>query len=562
MAILSGSEVVLPAEYISSEHCDLTQPLKITIAIKHDIHNNGLTLQEYAEAVINGTRSVLTSDEFSQQFSAPTIDINSVTNFVNQYGLTVTKVYPETASMKVIGTVDQFNNAFGITLINVTTSTRTYMSYVGAISIPDNLSNIIIGVLGLDNTLEFIRNSYPGTPSNPPWPQDLARAYNFPSNGGSYQTEGTGTCIGIIELGGGYITQNLTSSFSRIGLPNPTTVDFLIGSGSNNPADPNSVEVMLDIYAASGISPASTQVIYFTDNSEVGFYNGVYAAINDSVNNPNVISISWGIDESLWSGLYRYLMDTVFQQAIVKGITVTVATGDYGSQAYAGRPAYSVQYPGSSPYVLACGGTQITLNGDGTINTEVVWNDGAMSSAGGISNLYLVPTYQTGLRVKTYPSGTTGVIGGRSTPDLSAQATGYQFYYGNSNTFITSGGTSAVAPLYAGLIARIVSLLGRNVGFINTKIYRDTTVFNDITSGNNAAPNSLGYSATTGWDACTGLGSPNGTAIYNLLKAVSRVKTDSGWQTINNMYVKTGNSTWSTVKAVYAKTDSGWQETY
>ena len=106
-------------------------------------------------------------------------------------------------------------------------------------------------------------------------------------------------------------------------------------------------------------------------------------------------------------------------------------------------------------------------------------------------------------------------------------------------------------------------MLGRNVGFINNKLYRDTTVFQDITVGNNACPNPQGYSATVGWDACTGLGSPNGTAIYNLLKATTRVKNDSGqWQTINSMYVKTNSSTWTTVKSVWAKTVSGWVQSY
>ena len=171
----------------------------------------------------------------------------------------------------------------------------------------------------------------------------------------------------------------------------------------------------------------------------------------------------------------------------------------------------------SDPYVLGCGGT--SLNGaNATITSEVVWNDNPTSSAtgGGVSDVFALPTWQANANVP--PSVNTGSRVGRGVPDVSGDAdpqTGYQVLVdGQSSVF---GGTSAVAPLWSGLIALINQQLGKPVGFLNPTLYQLTqassAAFHDITQGNNGS-----YSAGQGWDACTGLGTPDGGQLLASLK--------------------------------------------
>jgi kumamolisin len=209
----------------------------------------------------------------------------------------------------------------------------------------------------------------------------------------------------------------------------------------------------------------------------------------------------------------------LFLSALVKGITVIVASGDSGARAQPSSADYTVQYPASSPFVLSCGGTVVA---DRVLASEAVWNAGSAGSGGGVSQIYAVPAYQQNLTTKKYPSGAVASITGRAVPDVGGHAVGYQFYFGPgpapSGTLQNNGsGTSAVAPVYAGLIGRINQAIAGRCGFVNKFMYANPGAFHDVTQGNNAGPGLVGYSATPGWDACTGLGSPNG---IRLLQAV------------------------------------------
>ena len=167
-------------------------------------------------------------------------------------------------------------------------------------------------------------------------------------------------------------------------------------------------------------------------------------------------------------------------------------------------------FPAASPWALACGGTRLE-SADGAIQKEVVWNNSIGSSGGGISEIFPLPDYQNSAGV---PQTTSG-FKGRGVPDVAGDAdptTGYEFIVDGRSVVI--GGTSAVAPLWAALIARINEAIKKPVGFANPKLYNNPAAFHDITEGSNGA-----YQAHKGWDACTGLGSPIGTAI---LKALSQ----------------------------------------
>jgi kumamolisin len=232
-----------------------------------------------------------------------------------------------------------------------------------------------------------------------------------------------------------------------------------------------------------------------------------------------VLSISWGGPESSWADASITALDNACQSAAALGVTITVASGDNGSSD--GTNGTVVDFPASSPHVLACGGT--ALFGSTTITEEIVWDDqpqGGASGGGYSTSFPTTPTWQA----SALPSGKSG----RGVPDVSGDAspeTGYNIVVDGQQEVV--GGTSAVAPLYAGLIALVNQQLATNggpsAGFVNPTLYENPTAFNDITQGNNGQ-----YSAGTGWDACTGLGSPRGTAILDALTAVPAPPTNVG----------------------------------
>ena len=510
--------------------------LMISVYLKRDKHENGMTIQEYADAVIAGTQKVLGHDEYVYQFGAVEDEITLVTEWATSNNLIVEESSKESATIKLSGTAGTFNSIFNIVLETVTDDNRMYLTHTDDISIPSEIDAVVELILGLDNKVQFSHNAILDTsftenidPNliSSPTPVDLALAYKFPRAPGSDLVQGNGACVAIIELGGGWTTQNLTSTFGRIGQPNPTVVDVSVDGGVNDGGFDvgSSGEVMLDIYCVGAVAPAAKIAMYFAPNSFQGFIDTVTSATNDTVNNPSVISISWGTTDSTWV-LYNGLnpFEASFAAAVVKGITVFVAAGDYGVKALSSSSTYTVQYPGTSPYVVSAGGTVISINNDYSIASEVPWgtSGGSYAGGGGVSTIFSVPSWQTGFSSKVYPGGTVTSLTGRGIPDVSAMATGYQFYYGSANYTGSFVGTSATAPLLAGMMARLNQLTGRRIGFVNSDWYSlRTTAFNDQTTGDNHGGNTVGYMATAGWDAATGIGTPIGTTLYKFYKTGS-----------------------------------------
>jgi kumamolisin len=510
----------------------LDTQLMITVYLQRDKHDNGMTIQEYADAVIAGAQPVLGHDEYVYQFGAIKDEVILVADWATSNGLTVDEANINSATVKLSGTAEQFNNIFNISLQTVTEDDRTYITHTGNITVPTDIDAVVDLVLGLDNSVSFFHNAILDTTThgdlNPnviasPTPVDLALAYKFPRAPGGDLVQGKGACVAIIELGGGWTTQNLTSTFSRIGQPNPTVVDVSVDGGVNDGgADVGSSgEVMLDIYCVGAVVPATKIAMYFAPNTFQGFVDTIISPTNDTVNNPSVISVSWGTTDVNWGSTNRNAFEAALAAAVVKGITVFIAAGDYGVRAISGGPTYTVQYPGTSPYCVCAGGTVISINDDYSISSEIPWgtSGGSFAGGGGVSGIFSVPTWQTGFNSKTYPGGTVLALTGRGIPDVSAMATGYTFYYGAGNYTGTFVGTSATAPLLAGMMARLNQMSGKRIGFVNADWYSvRTTAFNDQTSGDNHGGNTVGYMADTGWDAATGLGSPVGTELYKLYK--------------------------------------------
>lgn len=318
----------------------------------------------------------------------------------------------------------------------------------------------------------------------------------------------------------------------------PRITSVAVSGGQNNaigdPYGPDG-EVCLDIEVVGAVAPGASIAVYFAyDASDKSFIDAISTAVHDDLRKPSVISISWGGAEDYSTPQFRQAMENVFLDAASKGITVCCSAGDDGSidlRFYLDPtdPTYEpddgllhTDYPGSSPSVLACGGTKLEGSGN-TISSEVVWNGDCQNpcgTGGGVSDQFDLPDYQAHANVP--PSANTGGKTGRGVPDVAGDAdpsTGYQILVDGQP--MTMGGTSAVAPLWAGLIALFNQKLGNRVGFLNPVLYSlpaNTNAFHDITIGNNDIKGNNGpYQANAGWDACTGLGSPDGTKLLNAL---------------------------------------------
>ncbi|HTS54695.1 MAG TPA: S53 family peptidase [Burkholderiales bacterium] len=461
-------------------------------------------------------------EDFERQFGADPADLAAVKKFAGSHGLAVVQEHAARRTVVLSGTVAQFNEAFGVDLQQFEHDGGSYRGRTGSIHLPEELNGIVEAVLGLDNRPQarpHFRSRRPD--GNVYWratsaqstsftPTQLASLYDFP--GGT----GQGECIAIIELGGGYRTADLRAYFSELNIARPQVSAVSVDHGKNHPTgDPNGPdgEVMLDIEVAGAIAPGASIVVYFAPNTDAGFLDAITTAVHDTTHKPSVISISWGGPESSWTQQSMTAFDEAFQAAAAMGITLCVASGDAGSSDGVNDGADHVDFPASSPYALACGGTSLQAS-SGNITSEAVWNDGANGGAGGggVSSFFALPSWQATLQV-TNAQGVSTPLQSRGVPDVSGDAdplTGYDVRVDGSDTIF--GGTSAVAPLWAGLIARINSAKGSAVGYIHPQLYKNAGVFNDITQGNNGD-----FSASVGWDACTGLGSPDGRKLAGIL---------------------------------------------
>jgi len=525
---LAGSERAPLADVTSAGQLDTSERAELTLVLRRRA--------EIPADIVEGP-TVLTSDQLAEQYGADPADVDLVRQTLTGLGLEITAVYPASRRIKVAGTLGQLSSVFGAELRQVSSpapkghGTVTHRYREGWLSVPAPLDGVVLAVLGLDNRPQARPHfraprdggaaaaaqgqTYP--------PNQVASIYQFPAG-----TTGAGQTIAVIELGGGYSDSDLDTYFGGLGIPVPSVTAASVDGGSNAPgSDPNGadVEVALDVDVIGAAAPGAAQVVYFAPNSDSGFIDAISEAAQASPA-PIAISISWGQSEDSWTAQGRIAMDAAMADAAALGITVCVASGDNGSadmgQDWDGVP--HADFPASSPFALACGGTNLKAP-NGHINEEV-WNGGLQGGAGGggVSVVFAQPKYQAHARVPKSPTHQHG----RGVPDISGDAdpaTGYRIFLNGVGT--TIGGTSAVAPLMAGLIARIneatIKKFGKTVGFINPLIYASHAqgVFRDITAGNNDITGDLHgmYKAGPGWDPCSGLGVPDGAALQNLLAA-------------------------------------------
>jgi kumamolisin len=456
----------------------------------------------------------LSPEEFAEKYGADPVDLELVERTLSGLGLTIVSSDAASRRIRVSGPADLVGQVFGTSLDAVTSgpaqSRVTHRSRSGGLSIPRALDGVVTAVLGLDTRPQAraqyrIAQAHATTVSYTPL--QLGEIYSFPPD-----TDGTGQTIAIIELGGGFEQSDLDTYFAGLGLSVPSVsavgVDGAVNEPGKDPAGADG-EVLLDIEVIGGLSPAANILVYFAPNTDAGFLDAVAQAAH-ATPTPVAISISWGQSEDQWTGQARSALDDAILDAAALGVTVTAAAGDNGSSDGSTDGSDHADFPASSPHALACGGTSLLATGS-TISSETVWNNGAGSGAtgGGVSDVFPLPSWQKSAGV---PNGAS--TGGRGVPDVAANAdpkTGYQVLVdGKRQVF---GGTSAVAPLWAALVARMVQSIGSPLGLLQPRLYGAASGFRDVTSGNNGA-----FTAGPGWDACTGLGSPRGTELLAAIR--------------------------------------------
>lgn len=479
-------------------------------------------------------RTYLSREEYAQKHGASAADLDLIEQHAQQYDLMVVHRSTAERSLVLKGTLGDLLNAFPADLQMYHHSSGTYRGRLGEIHLPQHLAGIVTGVFGFDtrpkhrspHQRKIMAAAGPGG-QNGVAATVFATRYKFPTQFGGVPLDGSGQTIAIIELGGGFRTSDLTVFFQEIQAPTPSVVSVSVDHAGNHPttADSDDGEVMLDIEVAGAVAPQAKFAVYFApNNGDQGFIDAISAAVHDAQRKPSVLSISWGGPEATTDTQSVQSFHDLFVAAAAMGITICVAAGDHGTadldaQQWDGK--VHVDHPSADDLVLACGGTQIDNQGN-----DVVWNDGTpfdktmqggggWAGGGGVSEVFAVPSYQANAHV---PVSLDNGKPGRGVPDIAMSATNYFTRVDRSEG--ASGGTSAVAPLMAALVALLNQAKQKNVGFLNPFLYNNIAkgVVHDVTVGTNAITNTVkGYTAGVGWDACTGLGTPDGTAILNNL---------------------------------------------
>lgn len=531
--ILKGSHKAPHAGAKVKGKLDLNERLEVSVRVRARQKWAGTPECAGICAAPLARRLYLTREEFALRYGASPADFQRLEQFARDFNLEVVDRHAGQRTMRLAGTIQAMQTAFGVKLEAAEHGGLKFRQRTGPVQLPPDIAPLIDGVFGLDNRpavrphfqfKPFPEGKRPRAAGGPqPFtPLEVAKLYDFPAN-----LDGSGQCIGILEFGGGFDPTELNSYFTQLGFTPPQVVMVSVDGGQNSPTgNPQSAdgEVMLDLEVAGAIAPKAVIAVYFAPNTDAGFLDALRAAVHDSTRKPSVISISWGGPESDATQQSLQDFDAACQEAAALGVTICVAAGDHGADdtETASRQAI-VDFPASSPHVLACGGTHLEAN-NGSISSEAVWNtrDG-WGTGGGVSAVFPLPDWQANANVP--PSVNPGSIKGRGVPDVAGDAdanTGYIVSVDGSQG--ASGGTSAVAPLWSALIARLNQAFGKPVGFVNPLLYQppaNTKGFHDIVDGNNGSfsGDKHFYSAGPGWDACTGWGSPKG---MELLKALSK----------------------------------------
>jgi len=487
--------------------------------------------------------------DFAAKYGANPQDADKVAQVLRGYGLRVKDVSLPTRSMRVEGPADAIEKAFQSSLgIYHSAKQGDFRGREGDINIPEELNGLVTGVFGLDERQVARRKAVVAAPTaaavkpqlSPLSPGDFEKRYSFPPG------DGTGQQIGIAEFGGGYFAADLQAFCAKYNLPvaNVSTVSVglpaltlqeiqqLPPQQRNDELD-TSIEVNMDVQIVAGLCPKADIFVYFAPFTQKGWVDLLNKVMSGDPANPTSLSISWGLAEDApdWSQAALQEINNRLNAAAMLGITVCVSSGDDGSGDQLNDGHAHIDFPSSSPFVLSVGGTM--LSGTPQNLSEQVWwespgrrtNKGGGSSGGGVSVVFPRPQWQN-VKIQSLNKGS---IDGRVIPDVAALA-GPPFY---DLIFVgrdfPNGGTSASAPLWASLIARLDENqpVTKRHRFLTMLLYgsgpsgspRGSVGCTDIKSGQNAShpQPGVGYRAQPGFDAVTGWGVPDGGALLTQL---------------------------------------------
>jgi kumamolisin len=486
----------------------------------------------------------LDPNDLLKKYGATQADADAVAASLRRYGLKVDSVSLETRSMKVSGPAKAMHSAFNADLSLMRSPDQgEYRGRHGTYSVPAPLKGIVKAVMGLDERRMARRKTVHARASaakstlSPLTPADLEQRYAFPPGGCA------GEKIAIAEFGGGYFAADAQAYCARFARQTPNisavsvdapayTLQEILALPKKQRAEAldDSIEVMMDVEIIAGLCPGADVSVYFSPFDQGGWVDLLNAVIAAK---PTVLSVSWGLaeDDPEWAANAVTAIADRLNMLRLLGITTCVSAGDDGSGDQIDDGKAHVDFPGSSPFVLAVGGTQLDESGAGV--AETTWwespgrrtNNGGGSTGGGVSTMFPRPNWQT-VRVRSLNRGS---IDGRVVPDVAALAGEplYDLVFLGKDS--PNGGTSASAPLWASLIARINAQLpgAKQQRFLAPLLYAVGPAnqpvgklgSNDITSGNNASfpQPGKGYKAGPGFDAVTGWGVPNGAKLLSLL---------------------------------------------
>jgi subtilase family serine protease len=507
----------------------------------------------------------LTPEEFKNQFGPTEATVSSVKNFLTSKGFKVEDISPNNAFISVSGTTGKMEDAFGVTINNYkNTKGETYYANAAAPSIPAEFTGVITGVEGLNNEAHYthpkIRKPSPQVKNKPAavaprvgsgpaggyTPAELKGAYDVNPLASAGYT-GSGQTVAVMELDG-YKASNITQYSNYYGLGSPAPTNVYVDS-YNGAAGQGEVEVELDIEVINAMAPKAQVVVYEAPNTDKGLIDNYQKIASD--NKAKSISVSWGLGEQHLASSTMNSLHTIFQQYATQGQSIFAASGDNGAYD-SGGSTLEVDSPANDPYVTGVGGTHLNLSGP-SYSSESIWSNSSNKTGGGggLSKVYALPSFQSGPGVQNSYSN-----GKRQVPDISADAdpsTGYSIYSQGSWTVV--GGTSAAAPLWAGIAAlnnQYAAANGKgNLGQANPTLYKmfnttqTYTAYHDVTSGNN-----LYYPATAGFDMASGIGTPD---AYNLIRDINGSSGGSGGgggggtvtELITNGGFENGQSPWT-----------------
>lgn len=545
---LPDSARVLPGGAERVRDVDPSEPLSVTVYVRRDPAAPTIVDPAAEAERPPARRRYLTPAEVARSFGASDADLQAVEDYARSLGLETSDRSNVTRSVKVSGPAGALAGAFGVTLAHYRHGSVTFRGREGTIRVPPSLDGLVEAVLGFDN--RPLGHSYLRTPSEgrlafpvsqaatqhlPPdnyYPPQVATLYDFPADyDGTGETVAVfvfnGTIGGGTSAPGGYKLALVEEYFTQVlSMKVPDLVPVVVMGPGNDPGDGTtpydvSGEVYLDLCIVGSLAPGARIVVYFTEFTEQGWVDAVSRAATDATNDPSVLSISYGNPEdgggSAWTAMAVKQVNQAFEAAAAAGRTVCCAAGDSGAADEPDTTSVHVDFPASSPWVLACGGTRLTSTG-GRITAEVVWNDLASNNGatgGGVSAVFPRPGWQRDVKAEAMP-GVSAPADGRGVPDVASLADPQTPYVVMSpgGTLEQVGGTSAAAPLWSSLASRLNQALGARVGYLNPLLYSQLhPALRDVVSGNNG-----GYDATVGWDACTGWGCPGASALLSALR--------------------------------------------